>query len=183
MAWGARADRLAVALVGREPEGAPLQEMGLGWISDYASGQGDDTITSGIEGAWTPNPIRWDMGYFDMLFGYEWKKVKSPAGAWQWTPKDIKPEDMNVAFQPIVDLASGAFVKFEVLARWRHPERGLLVPADFLPWSFLFPAAAWIGWNRARGEARQWTALLMTWIACTANPAKKWTKYRTPAFI
>jgi catalase-peroxidase len=75
--------------VGPEPEGAPIEAQGLGWISSYRSGKGDDTITSGIEGAWKPNPIKWDMGYFDMLFGYEWKKVKSPAGAWQWVAKDV----------------------------------------------------------------------------------------------
>ena len=68
--------------VGPEPEGAPLDEQGLGWKSSFGSGMGDDTISSGIEGAWTPNPIKWDNGYFDMLFGYEWEKVKSPAGAW-----------------------------------------------------------------------------------------------------
>jgi len=82
------------ALVGPEPEGAPLEAMGLGWISSYGSGKGRDTITSGIEGAWTPNPIRWDNGYFDVLFGYEWELVKSPAGAFQWTPKDLAEKDM-----------------------------------------------------------------------------------------
>ena len=72
------------ALVGPEPEGAGIEEQGLGWKSSFGSGKGDDTITSGIEGAWTPNPTQWDMGYFDMLFGYDWNLVKSPAGAWQW---------------------------------------------------------------------------------------------------
>lgn len=79
--------------VGPEPEASGIEEQGLGWKSSYKSGKGDDTITSGIEGAWTPKPTRWDMGYFDMLFGYEWKKVKSPAGAWQWVPKDIHEKD------------------------------------------------------------------------------------------
>jgi catalase-peroxidase len=79
--------------VGREPEGAPMEAMGLGWLSTYGSGKGRDAITSGIEGAWTPHPTRWDMGYFDMLFGYEWELTKSPAGANQWTPKGLKPED------------------------------------------------------------------------------------------
>ena len=83
------------AHVGREPEGAPLHEQGLGWTSSYGSGKGRDTITSGIEGSWTPNPIAWDMGYFDVLFGYEWELVKSPAGAWQWTPKN--PDDKAMA--------------------------------------------------------------------------------------
>lgn len=75
-------------LVGPEPEGASIQEQGLGWHSDFGSGKGVDTITSGLEGAWTPNPIKWDNGYFDMLFGYEWELTKSPAGAQQWTPTD-----------------------------------------------------------------------------------------------
>jgi catalase-peroxidase len=79
--------------VGPEPEGAGIEEQGLGWKSSFGSGKGDDTITSGIEGAWTPNPIKWDMGYFDMLFGYEWEKVKSPAGAWQWVAKDVAEKD------------------------------------------------------------------------------------------
>jgi catalase-peroxidase len=81
------------ALVGPEPEGASIEEQGLGWISSFGSGKGDDTITSGLEGAWTPNPTQWDMGYFDMLFGYEWELTKSPAGAWQWTPKDVADKD------------------------------------------------------------------------------------------
>ena len=81
------------AHVGPEPEGAPIEAQGLGWLSTHGSGKGRDTITSGIEGAWTPNPTQWDMGYFDVLFGYEWELVKSPAGAWEWTPKDLKPED------------------------------------------------------------------------------------------
>ncbi len=81
------------ALVGREPEGAGIEEQGLGWKCRFGSGKGDDTISSGLEGAWTPNPIRWDMGYFDMLFGYEWELTKSPAGAWQWTPKDVADKD------------------------------------------------------------------------------------------
>ena len=75
-------------LVGAEPEGASIQEQGLGWHSDHCTGKGVDTITSGLEGAWTPDPIKWDNGYFDMLFGYEWKLTKSPAGANQWTPTD-----------------------------------------------------------------------------------------------
>ena len=80
--------------LGREPEGAPLEEQGLGWKNSYGSGRGGDTITSGIEGAWTPNPTRWDNGYFDMLFGYEWELVKSPAGKWQWKAKDVAEQDM-----------------------------------------------------------------------------------------
>ncbi len=79
--------------VGPEPEAASIQDQGLGWKNSYGSGKGDDTISSGIEGAWTPKPTQWDLGYFDMLFGYEWEKVKSPAGAWQWVPKNIAEKD------------------------------------------------------------------------------------------
>ncbi len=82
------------ALVGAEPEGAPIEQMGLGWISTHGSGKGVDTITSGIEGAWTPTPTQWDMSYFDVLFGYDWELTKSPAGAKQWQPKNLKEEDM-----------------------------------------------------------------------------------------
>jgi catalase-peroxidase len=81
-------------LVGREPEGAAIEEMGLGWRNAFGTGKGVHTTTSGIEGAWKPNPTRWDNGYFDMLFGYEWELVKSPAGAWQWLAKDVRPEHM-----------------------------------------------------------------------------------------
>jgi catalase-peroxidase len=80
--------------VGPNPEAAPIEAMGFGWLSTYKSGKGADTITSGLEGAWTPNPIRWDMGYFDVLFKYDWELVKSPAGAWQWTPKNLDQKDM-----------------------------------------------------------------------------------------
>jgi len=82
------------SLVGREPEGAPIEQMGLGWTNALGTGKGVHTTSSGIEGAWKPNPTRWDMGYFDMLFGYEWELVKSPAGAWQWLAKDVKDEHM-----------------------------------------------------------------------------------------
>ena len=81
-------------LVGPEPEAAPLEQQGLGWKNALGTGKGVHTTTSGIEGAWKPNPTKWDMGYFDMLFGYEWELVKSPAGAWQWLAKDVKPEHM-----------------------------------------------------------------------------------------
>ena len=79
---------------GPVPESAPIEAMGCGWLSTYNTGKGGDTITSGLEGSWTPNPIKWDMGYFDVLFGYEWELVKSPAGAHQWTPKNLREEDM-----------------------------------------------------------------------------------------
>ena len=76
------------ALVGPEPEGAGIEDQGLGWKSSFGSGKGGDTISSGIEGAWTPTPIQWNMGYFDTLFRYDWDLVKSPAGAYQWIPTD-----------------------------------------------------------------------------------------------
>ena len=75
--------------VGPEPEGAPIEEMGFGWKNSFKSGKGADTITSGLEGAWTPTPIKWDNSYFDTLFGYEWELTKSPAGAQQWTPINV----------------------------------------------------------------------------------------------
>ena len=84
------------ALVGPEPEAAPIEEQGLGWKSSFGSGKGGDTIGSGIEGAWKPRPTTWDMGYLHVLFKYEWEWVKSPAGAHQWLAKDVAEEDMVV---------------------------------------------------------------------------------------
>ena len=81
------------ANVGREPEAAPIEAQGLGWLSTHASGKGVDAITSGIEGAWTPTPTTWDNSYFDVLFGYEWELTKSPAGAHQWAPKGLAEKD------------------------------------------------------------------------------------------
>ncbi|QQS36043.1 MAG: catalase/peroxidase HPI [Ignavibacteriales bacterium] len=118
-------------LVGPEPEAAPIELQGLGWINQHKSGKGSDVTTSGLEGAWKPNPTKWDSGYFDMLFGYEWEKVKSPAGAWQWQAKDVKPEhmipdahnpsikhpptmttaDMSLRFDPIYEPISRKFHK------------------------------------------------------------------------
>ena len=80
--------------VGREPEGASIVEQGLGWKNSFESGKGVHAITSGLEGAWTPNPIKWDNGYFDTLFGHEWELNRSPAGAQQWTPKDPAARDL-----------------------------------------------------------------------------------------
>ena len=82
--------------VGADPEAGAIEAMGFGWLSSHGTGKGYDTITSGIEGAWKPNPTTWDMGYFDVLFGYEWELVKSPAGANQWRAKDVAPEHMVV---------------------------------------------------------------------------------------
>src|SRR5690606_19870068 len=73
--------------VGREPEAAGLEEQGLGWRSSYGEGNAGDTITSGLEGAWTSTPVEWSHGYFDNLFNYEWELTRGPGGAWQWTPE------------------------------------------------------------------------------------------------
>ena len=82
------------AQVGPEPEGSPIEAMGFGWQNSFGSGKGVHTITSGIEGAWKPNPTTWDNGYFDTLFGHEWELVKSPAGAWQWLARDVAETNM-----------------------------------------------------------------------------------------
>ena len=82
------------ALVGREPEGASIEEQGLGWKNSFGTGVGAHATSSGLEGAWTPNPTTWDNGYFDMLLGHEWEMTKSPAGARQWTPKNIADKDL-----------------------------------------------------------------------------------------
>ncbi|MFZ1470511.1 MAG: catalase/peroxidase HPI [Paracoccaceae bacterium] len=82
--------------VGADPEGSPMHQMGLGWASTFGAGHGVHTISSGIEGAWKPNPTKWDMGYFKVLFKYDWELVKSPAGAHQWLAKDVDDEDMVV---------------------------------------------------------------------------------------
>ena len=99
-------------LVGPEPEAAPIEEQGFGWINKFVTGKGVHTTTSGLEGAWKPNPTKWDNGYFDMLFGYEWELTKSPAGAHQWRAKDCKPEHMipdahdpNVKHPPMMTTA------------------------------------------------------------------------------
>lgn len=81
-------------LVGAEPEGAPIEAMGLGWINKFGTGKGSDTTGSGIEGAWKLNPTKWDNGYLNTLFGYEWELVKSPAGAHQWLAKNVREEDL-----------------------------------------------------------------------------------------
>jgi catalase-peroxidase len=83
----------AAEYCGPEPEAAGLEEQGLGWTNRFGTGKGSDAITSGLEGAWTSNPVKWDNGYFENLFGYEWELTKSPAGAYQWTPKDSSARD------------------------------------------------------------------------------------------
>lgn len=106
------------ARLGPDPEGADVFEQGLGWINAESKGTGRNTVTSGIEGAWTKNPTKWDAGYFEMLLGHEWELQKSPAGAWQWQPIDIKPEDMpadvedpSLVTMPIMTDADMAMIK------------------------------------------------------------------------
>lgn len=100
------------ALVGPAPEGAPIEEQGLGWINKHGSGKGGDTTTSGIEGAWKPNPTKWDMGYLETLFKYDWELTKSPAGAHQWKPKGgagagtvVDAHDPNKSHAPMMTTA------------------------------------------------------------------------------
>lgn len=118
------------AHVGPEPEAASIETMGLGWVNSFGEGKGDDAIGSGIEGAWTANPIKWDMGYFDLLFGYDWDLVKSPAGAWQWVPvnpaeKDLAPAAHDpskrvVTIMTTADLALRMDPIYEPIARRFH---------------------------------------------------------------
>ncbi len=113
--------------VGPAPEAAPLQQQGLGWKNSFESGNGDATIGSGLEGAWTTNPVQWDNGYFELLFGQEWEKTKSPAGAFQWTPKDTATvatvpdaQDPSVTHPPIMlttDLALREDPAYEKISR------------------------------------------------------------------
>ncbi len=122
--------------VGREPEGADIEEQGLGWKNSFGSGKGVHTITSGIEGAWTTNPIKWDNDYFDILFKYEWDLTKSPAGAHQWTPREAAAagtvpdaHDASKRHAPMMttaDLALRADPAYEKIARRFHSN-----PAEF----------------------------------------------------
>ncbi|MDD5403302.1 MAG: catalase/peroxidase HPI [Sulfuricella sp.] len=122
--------------VGPEPEAAPIEQQGLGWKSSFGSGKGGDTISSGLEGSWTPTPTKWDMSYFDMLFGYDWVLSKSPAGAHQWTPKQATDSNTAPAAHdaskkvPIImtdaDLAMRMDPIYEPIARRFHQN-----PAEF----------------------------------------------------
>ena len=105
-------------LVGAEPEGAPIHQMGFGWANSYSTGKGRDTTTSGIEGPWTSNPTQWDNGYFELLFKYDWQLTKSPAGAHIWHPVEIAEEDMapevddaSVKVTPMMTTADMAMIK------------------------------------------------------------------------
>ena len=122
--------------VGAEPEGAPLQEMGLGWANSFGTGNGEYTISSGIEGAWTPTPTTWDMSYFDTLFGHEWELTHSPAGAQQWTPKDgaaaddvpdaHNPNKRHAPMMTTADMAMRVDPIYEQISRHFHAN-----PAEF----------------------------------------------------
>ncbi|MBX9732221.1 MAG: catalase-peroxidase, partial [Sphingomonas sp.] len=122
--------------VGPEPEGASIEEMGLGWKNSMGSGKGVDTITSGIEGAWTATPIAWDNSYFDTLFGYEWELTKSPAGAQQWTPKNPEaqgtvpdahdPARRHAPMMTTADMAMRMDPAYEKISRRFHQN-----PAEF----------------------------------------------------
>jgi catalase-peroxidase len=130
--------------VGREPEAAPIEQMGLGWKSGFGSGKGGDTITSGIEGAWTPTPTKWDNAYFDTLFGYEWKPVKSPAGAWQWIPTDPAaatlvpdahdPAKRHPPMMTTADMAMRMDPIYEPIARHFHNNPDKLADAFARAW-------------------------------------------------
>ncbi len=121
--------------VGPEPEGAGIEEQGLGWKNTFGSGKGVDTITSGLEGAWTKNPIKWDNNFFENLFGYEWELTKSPAGAHQWTPKDPAaastvpdahdPSKRHAPIMATTDLALRMDPAYEKISRrfYEHPEQ------------------------------------------------------------
>ena len=131
-------------LVGPEPEAAPLEAQGFGWINAHGAGHGADTTTSGIEGAWKPNPTRWDMGYLRVLFQYEWELTKSPAGAHQWRAKDVAPEDMipdahrpGVSHAPMMttaDLALRFDPAYEVIARRYLADPALFADAYARAW-------------------------------------------------
>ena len=130
--------------IGPEPEGAPLEEQGLGWKNGYGTGHGVDTVTSGLEGAWTPTPITWDSSYFDTLFGYEWELAESPAGAKQWKPKagagaDAVPDahDPAVRHAPMMatsDLALIADPAYEKISRRFHENPDQLGEAFIRAW-------------------------------------------------
>jgi catalase-peroxidase len=131
-------------LVGPEPEAAPLEAQGLGWINSFGSGKGVHTTTSGVEGAWKPNPTKWDNGYFDMLFGYEWELTKSPAGAHQWVAKDCKPEhlipdahDSNKKHPPMMttaDLSLRFDPAYEKISRRFHQDPQAFADAFARAW-------------------------------------------------
>jgi catalase-peroxidase len=129
--------------VGKEPEGAEIEHQGLGWLSTFESGLAGHTITSGIEGAWKPNPTKWDMGYFDTLFGFEWELTKSPAGAHQWKPKGDAGRNVEDAFDPnkkhqpmmtTADLAMRFDPEYEKISRRFHKDPAAFADAFARAW-------------------------------------------------
>ena len=132
------------ALVGPEPEGAPIEEQGFGWKNRLGTGKGQHTTTSGLEGAWTPNPTQWDNGYFDTLFGWEWELVKSPAGAWIWEPTDkVKAATVPDAHVPgrkvlpamsTADMAMRMDPAYEKISRRFHANPDQLADAFSRAW-------------------------------------------------
>jgi catalase-peroxidase len=131
-------------LVGREPEGASIEEQGLGWTNAFNTGVGVHATTSGIEGAWKPNPTTWDNGYFDTLFGYDWELTKSPAGAHQWVAKNVRPEDMipdahdpskkHAPMMTTADLSLRFDPAFEKIARRFHQDPAAFADAFARAW-------------------------------------------------
>ncbi|GHC19570.1 catalase peroxidase [Gemmobacter nanjingensis] len=148
------------ALVGAEPEGGAIEAQGFGWINSFGTGKGIHTTTSGFEGAWKPNPTTWDNGYFDMLFGYEWEQVKSPAGAIQWQAKDVRPEHMipdahdpairHAPFMTTADLSLRFDPIYEPIARRFHQNPDQFADAFARAWFKLLhrdlgPKALYLG--------------------------------------
>ncbi|MCY4302332.1 MAG: catalase/peroxidase HPI [Aestuariivita sp.] len=146
--------------VGPEPEGAPIEAMGLGWLSTFGQGKGRDAITSGLEGAWTPNPTTWDHGYFNVLFKYEWELTKSPAGAHVWMPKNLAEEDMAPdpedgsrkvpIFMSTADMALRMDPTYEKISRRFHDDPDAFADAFARAWFKLThrdmgPKARYIG--------------------------------------
>lgn len=131
-------------LVGPEPEGAPIEQMGLGWKNSFGSGKGEHATTSGIEGAWKPNPTRWDGGYFEMLFKYEWQLTKSPAGAHQWVAKNVEAKDMipdahnalknHAPMMTTADLALKCDPVYEKISRRFHDDHQAFADAFARAW-------------------------------------------------
>ncbi len=132
------------ALVGPEPEGAPMEQLGMGWKNGFGSGKGVDTTTSGIEGAWTPTPITWDNSYFDVLFGYDWKLTRSPAGAQQWTPSNPEaqgtvpdahdPSRSHAPMMTTADMALKMDPVYEPISRRFHQDPAAFADAFARAW-------------------------------------------------